>query len=323
MESRVKEYYATDIDTNTTSNQATRSSRNAKLYKQIYGKYDDLDNLPIEDNTNEIDMEKLRELVLNNNSSKEEKEIKEELNILEQRKRRIDEQKIYDINKILEKAKYENNKLKESTTNISKPKTDLLATLKSTELSLEEINKAKAKYQEMLTKEQEETITEELSTTREIKYKKLIENTSEEDTTKEELNNTNSLSFDLFEDLKPTGNTITTKPITSDLLKHTNTNQIKIDTSQIKSDIHSGDTSDIDIIKDMPYTNKTESPKESDFFTNAYQFSEKDFSDNEDDEFFDTPKRGGLFKILLLILAIIVFVGVIIYFVGTYGLGIS
>ena len=309
MESRVKKYYATDTDTKTSLNKTSRSSRNANLYKQLYEGYEDLDNLPIEDNTNEIDMERLRELVLNNNSIKEEKQIKSDLNILEQKKRRIDEQKLYDINKILEKAKYENNKLKEPPSNVKKHKTDLLATLKSTELSLEEINEAKVRYQEMLVKEQkvQEQKEEELSMTRELRYKNLLENVPKE-SIQEEITNTNSLSFDLFQDLKPTGNTITTKPITNDLLNKTNT-------SQIISDIHSGDTSDIDIIKDMPYT------KESDFFTNAYEFSEKDFADVEED-FFDTPKKGGLFKILLLVLAIIVFVGVIIYFIGTYGLGI-
>lgn len=327
IESKVEKNKTTNIDTSTSLNQ-TRSSRNSKLYKQVYGNYDEFDNLPLEDNTNEIDMAKLRELVLSNNSKKEEKEIEKNLNILEQRKRQIDEQKLYDINKILEKAKYENKKLKTPAT--KKPKTDLLMTLKSTELSLDEINEARARYQEKFVKEQEDKLKKEqelelkeetevkeelLSMTRELKYKNLSETITDEnkkENSSTEINNTNSLSFDLFEDLKPTGNTITTKPITSDLINRTNT-------SQIKSDIYSGDTSDIDIIKDMPYKKE----KESDFFTNAYEFSEKDFADNDDEEFFDTPKRGGLFKILLLVLAIFIFVGVIIYFIGTYGLGLS
>ena len=272
-------------------------------------------------------MAKLRELVLNNNIEKDKEALKDNLNILEQRKRRIDEQKLYDINKILEKAKYENNKLKETTSNIKKPKTDLLATLKSTELSLDEINEAKDKYQEILRREENKldeedndlydkdnlsiTKEEELSITREMKYKDLSESIKEETKNEEETKyNTNNLSLDLFEDLKPTGNTIITKPITSDLMN-------KIDTSKIESDIHSGDTRDIDIIKDVSYTKE----KESDFFTNAYEFSKSDFSDEEED-FFDTPKKGGLFKILLLVLAIFIFVGAIIYFIGTYGIGL-
>lgn len=303
---------SSELNTTNNNQNQTRSSRNARLYKQVYGSYDDLENLPLEDNTNEIDMAKLRELVLNNNTEKEKEFLKDNLNILEQKKRRIDEQKLYDINKILENAKYENSKLKQTTASVKKPRTDLLATLKSTELSLEEINEAKAKYHEMLNKEEENSTKEDdLSITREIKYKNLSDSIEDETNGDEEKKyNTNSLSLDLFEDLKPTGNTITTKPITSDFMN-------KIDTSKIESDIHSGDTRDIDIIKNVSYTKE----KESDFFTNAYEFSKKDFADEEDD-FFDTPKRGGLLKILLLILAIIVFVGVIIYFIGTYGIGL-
>lgn len=298
----------------TTNNKnQSRSSRNAKLYKQVYGGYDDLDNLPLEDNTDEIDMNKLRELVLNNSVESKES-LRKNLNILEQEKRRIDEQKIYDINKILEKAKYENSKLKQTTSSIKKPRTDLLATLKSTELSLEEINEAKAKYQEILKEKENEELDknndldneDSLSITREMKYKDLNKDIEKEQNGYEDKEyNTNSLSLDLFEDLKPTGNTIITKPISSDLM------------NKIESDIHSGDTRDIDIIKDVPYAKE----KESDFFTNAYEFSKSDFAEDEDD-FFDTPKRGGLFKIFLLVLAIAVFVGVIIYFVGTYGVGL-
>lgn len=310
MESRVNKYYPSDITTENTS-LSTRSSRNAKLYRELYGKYEDLDNLPIEDNTNEIDMAKLKELVLNNRSVKEEKKIKEDLNILEQRKRRIDEQKLYDINKILEKAKYENNKLKEPTSIMSKPRKDLLATLKSTELLLDEINEAKKYYQEE-TKEIHCNSNEEvLAMTRELKYKNLsIEEQKEESVENDSIINTNSLSLDLFEELKPTGNTITTKPIKSDIVK------VEPIHSKIESDIRSGDTRDIDIIKDSSNVSV------DDFFTSSYEFSKKDFAE-DDEEFFDTPKKSGLFKIFLLVLAIIIFIGVIIYFVGTYGLGIS
>lgn len=314
MESRAKKYYMNDIETKTSPAQTTRSSRNAKLYKQVYGKYEDSDNLPIEDNTNEIDMEKLRELVLNNNSNKEDNQVKENLNILEQKKRQIDEQKLYDINKILEKAKYENNKLKEPVTTTTKSRRELLNTLESTELSLEEINEAKRKYQEQINKNQHNSSKEEeLSMTRELKYKNL--QSEKESIIKKELIDTNSLSLDLFEELKPTGNTIITKPIDSEL----GVNISKKDT--IQNDIHSGDTSDIDIIKNAPPNNNTSNS--SDFFTNAYEFSAKDFANNDDDDFFDTPKKGSLFKVLLLIFAIVIFIGVIIYFVGTYGLGIS
>ena len=317
MEKRIKNGYSSDLLNSSDQTLATRSSRNAKLYKHIYGEYEDLDNLPIEDNTNEIDMAKLRELVLSNNSKIEDEQIKENLNILEQRKRRIDEQKVYDINKILEKAKYENSKLKENNREETNPRRDLLSTLGSAELSLSDIEKARKEYQEQIEKvKREEKLEKELSRTRELKYKSLSQEIEKDTKEDKPLSNTNSLSLDLFEDLKPTGNTIITKPIDSDLdkpLSKTN----KIDTSHIKSDIHSGDTSDIDIIKDGTTTSA------DDFFTNVYEFSKKDFAYNEDEDFFDTPKKGGIFKIILLILAIMAFVWVIIYFVGSYGLGLS
>lgn len=292
MESRVNKYYSNNFDNNSIN--ATRSSRNARLYREVYGKYEDLDNLPIEDNTNEIDMEKLREIVLNNNNTKETEQIKENLNILEQRKRRIDEQKLYDINKILEKAKYENNKLKEPTKINPKPKKDLLTTLGSTELSLEEIEKAKERYQEKILKKNI-NVEDSLSITREIKYKNLTKD--------EEIEEENS--NDLFDDLMGTENTITTKPITSD-----------IDISEVKSDIHSGDTRDIDIIKDP------DNSTASDFFTNVYEFSKKDFQDANDDDFFDEPKKGGCFKIILLLLLVFILSGVVVYFIIKYGQGI-
>ena len=45
--------------------------------------------------------------------------------------------------------------------------------------------------------------------------------------------------------------------------------------NNIPSDIHSGDTRDIDIIKDTPTTSS------DDFFTNVYELTKKDFQDND------------------------------------------
>lgn len=298
--SRIEKYYSTEKNQTSTS-LPTRSSRFSRLYKEVYGKYDNLDNLPIEDNTDEIDMEKLKELVLNNTPKKEQKEYSENLNVLEQKRRKIDDQKIYDINKILEKAKYENHKLKEpDSTPISKVNKKLLSTLESTEISTEEIQKAKENYEP---KQYNIETEEQLSMTRELKYQNLSKKI-EEDPLINQAMPTNDLSLDLFSDLKPTENTITTKPIRENINMPT----------EKKEDIRSKDTSDIDIIKTKPQNNM-----DNDFFTSSYEFSKKDFAD---DDFYDTKKRSGIFKILLLFLAIMIFIGVIIYFISTYGLGV-
>ena len=252
-------------------------------------------------------MAKLKELVLSGQKSKS-NTIKENLNILEQRKRNIDEQKVYDINKILEKAKYENDKLKETTQSIPKVNKQILNTLQSTELSLEELKKASKNYQsyqndekivnlntkeEQQPEEQFKKIENDLSMTRELKYQNLSleENNQEQDS---------DLSLDLFSDLKPTENTIVTKPIKEE------TEQI----NQIK------DNSDIDIIK------PSVAPVNDDFFTSSYEFSKKDFM-QVDDDFSDLNKKGGILKIILLFLMIFIVGGVITYFVITYGIGVS
>ena len=301
METRLNKYCTENIESNDTSF-STRSSRNAKLYRNVYGKYDDLDNLPIEDNTNEIDMASLKELVSKNSVVEVEREISDNLNILEQRKRRIDEQKLYDINKILEKAKYENSKLKEPVVMQNKVQNDLLFTLQGANLSVRDVDEAKKHYEEQNDDHKTSSTEDNLSMTREFKYKNLSLELQENKEENKSAVDVDDLSLDLFAELKSTGNTIITEPVNKNI---------------IKNDIRSGDTSDIDIIKGSP--NATT----NDFFTNSYEFSKKDFAEIEEDDFFDTPKKGGLFKILLLVLAIIVFVGVIIYFIGTYGLGIS
>lgn len=285
----------------------TRSSRNQRLYKEVYGRFDDLDNLPLEDNTDEIDMEKLKELVLMEPSNQA-KNYQQPTNIIEERKRNLDEQKIYDINKILEKAKYENDKLKDAspkqtTAQINK---QILSTLQSTELSLEEIKKASQNYSAQETREEvlqkkEPTIKEtesNLSMTRELKYQNLMQ---------AETNKTADLSLDLFSDLKPTENTIVTKPIQ---------NEEEKSFSKVKPDFQSESSQDIDIIKSTPAV------KDSDFFTSSYEFSKKDFLP-VDDDFSELNQKSSILKIILLFLMIFVVGGVLTYFILTYGIGMS
>lgn len=312
MDSRSNRYYT---ENNIDSIPSTRSSRNKKLYKEVYGKYNDLDNLPLEDNTDEIDMAKLKELVLSERKQKD-NPIKENLNIIEQRKRNIDEQKVYDINKILEKAKYENDKLKETTQSIPKVNKQILNTLQSTELSLEELKKASKSYQnyqnnenivdlnheeEQASQSQSDSLENDLSMTRELKYQNLAQEENQEEPQAD-------LSLDLFSDLKPTGNTIITKPIREEeVTPH------QKETPAITSE---KDNSDIDIIK------PSVAPINDDFFTSSYEFSKKDFM-QVDDDFSDLNQKGSILKIILLFLMIFIVGGVITYFVITYGIGVS
>ena len=309
MDSRSNRYYTENNDDNISS---TRSSRNKKLYKEVYGRYNDLDNLPLEDNTDEIDMAKLKELVLAEKKQKD-SSIKENLNIIEQRKRNIDEQKVYDINKILEKAKYENDKLKETTQSMPRVNKQILNTLQSTELYLEELKKASKSYQNKenivdLNHEEEQpsqqsvnSLENDLSMTRELKY----QNLTQEESKKESEDN---LSLDLFSDLKPTGNTIVTKPIHEEEVNQNQKGKDLVTTEE--------DNSDIDIIK------PSIAPTNDDFFTSSYEFSKKDFM-QVDDDFSDLNQKGGILKIILLFLMIFIVGGVITYFVITYGIGVS
>ena len=257
MESRTEKYKNDIIP--------SRSARNARLYKEVYGKYDELNNLPLEDNTDEIDMNRLQEILHANEPKKENiNEVIERQNIGTIRKRNIDENKLYDINKILEKAKYENNKLKE-TTPLTKIDTKILSTLENREVSLDEINKSRKE------EVKNTTIEDDLSMTRELKFKGLSKEVDSNPLIENVMPNSD-LSLDLFDDLKGTENTITTKPIkeADAFLKPLN-EKPKINPVPEKIDFHSGDTRDIDIIKTEPIK---KDDKTNDFFTSSYEFSD-------------------------------------------------
>lgn len=280
----------------------SRSSRNVKLYKEVYGKYENLDNLPLEDNTDEIDMERLRELIYKSENIDEHRSIRENLDIIDIKKRNINKDRIYDINEMLEKAKYENNKLKTPVSNIKH--NNLLSTLQLEPIETEKITYKECSDISNIVPNGDEKVEDNIYMTREFKFKELNQKISELNSNPllDNVMDDNSLSLDLFEDLKPTGNTIVTKPIVE---------------SKYDGDMHSSDTSDIDIIKQVNET------KEEEFFTNSYSFSDKDFNLKDTDDFFEEEKPfGNVLKIILLLIAIMVFSFVIVYFVLNYGIGV-
>ena len=282
------------VDSN--SSLQSRISRNARLYEEVYDSHGDLENLPLADNTKDIDINKLKELISDMNDKKTDNDIslKYDDSFWENKKRNIDDEKIHDINKLLEKARYENVKLKDSDNDLLKSTRNILSQLDVDDIHDIEENNNYSSY------EDEEVVHDKLEMTRELKYR---DKQKEADSLIDNVMPDNDLAMDLFFDLKPTGDTIVTDPI-----KNTNTISTKeIDTRELS------DTSDIDIIK------KDVSGIDRDFFTSSYEFSDKDFSDDED--LFDDNRGSGIFKIILLIIGVILLVGVIVYFVINFGIG--
>lgn len=298
MESRMDKYYREDENPS-----MQRSSKNAKLYRDVYSDYDNLENLPIPDNTNVIDMPELRKLMRgeeDNNRRIRESKYEESV------KEKVDPDKIYDINKLLEHARSENNKLKDNkhydTSNYK-----ILETFGDKVEPIDYDN------------EEDNEIEKEdiLSQTRELKYqtKKISDNPVIEQIIPEDSKefNTASLSLDILSDLKPTGDTGVTEPA-----KNPDFEKIYEEEIEKKVDVKEEEVeedSDVDIIKeDVSKEEKIE--KDASFYTDLYKFSSKDFEDDDED---DESKGGVIFKIILLFIFICACCFAIFYFITNYG----
>ena len=173
MESRMEKYYIKDMSN------FERTKKNCGLYKDISKEISDLENLPIPDNSNEIDLDGLKKIIYSRDEyrkSKEKETVKEEEPILKK-----EEKRVYDINVLLENAKNEINRNNEVTNN-------------------------KIINHNFLTNMEEEKIPYhddaiELSNMETDKNKKITED---------------SLPLDLLVDLKGNDNTIVTDPIVKD-----------------------------------------------------------------------------------------------------------
>lgn len=304
MESRMDKYYREN------NSEMQRSSKNAKLYREVYQTYNDLENLPIPDNTNEIDIPELRKMVQREKQDlTKTREMK--YHIPEEPPKEKTSNKIHDINKLLEYAKNENNKLKDhnlSTEDTSNYK--LLETLEDRNITKSDISLDNLTD---ITNKINPSEESSLDSTNELKYqtKKISENPSIEqiipNDNKESLN-TASLSLDILSDLKPTGNTGVTEPVKDPMFEPIYNDEIE----NIK------ENEDVDIIKDdIEIDEDNENQKDSSFYTDTYKFTDKDFYD---EDFLDESKNHTILKIILLIIFIALCGAAIFYFVTNYGM---
>ena len=239
MESRMEKYYRDDLST------FERTKKNEKLYKDVSSQISDLDNLPIPDNANEIDVNGLKDIISSRDEYRKAKELgrtfvsnkprmEEEIKIRDK-----NENKIYDINVLLENAKNEINR-SATVSNDKKINVNFLNGLE--DANIPDSDDA-------------------------------IEIASFE-TPKKEHSNTDSLPLDILVDLKGNDNTVVTDPI------------VKDEVTMIEK-IKEGET----------------------FYSGSFNFTKKDFAD-EDDDFLVEKNHTGL-KVFFLIIGLILLAGVI------------
>lgn len=239
-ESRVEKYYYQDLES------YERVKKNQELYKDLSKEISDLDNLPIPDNSNEIDLDGLKKIIYSRDEYRKEKERKEKPQYESLKEEEPNDKRIYDINVLLENAKSELNKNNEIAPD-KKIKTNFLT----------DLEEEKIPYHE-------DAI--------EISNMENEKKSSDED---------DSLPLDLLVDLKGEDNTVVTDPI------------IKDEVTMIKK-IKDGET----------------------FYSGSFNFTKKDFEENdEDDNLFDESSHNGI-KIVFLIFGLLL-IGTAIFFIMT------
>lgn len=243
MESRMEKYYKENPE------YYKRSKRNEALYRDITRDMNDLDNLPIPDNSNEIDIDGLKQII----SSRDEYRKAKDMGRTVTRERVVEEPKedkrrVYDINVLLETAKNEVNK-----NNEVEGKKLINANF------LTDLDDANLPSNDLV---------------------EVSEVTSENEKEKE-VSNTDSLPLDILLDLKGTDNTVVTDPI------------VKDEVTMIEK-IKDGET----------------------FYSGSFNFTKKDFAD-EDDDLFEEKSHTGV-KVFFLIVGLLLLAGVIYLAITKY-----
>lgn len=253
----------------------SRVAKNQSLYNDIsvsdFSKMKPVDNVKvIETTNNRIDLEKIKKYIENNSEEEVQTKnvvVKDDINLVPQ-KNVFEEEKIYDINSVLELAKEK----KESYYEDEKHKK-----LRDTQYDI--LSKIKL-YEEEVSEPTEE-----------------IELNTDEKTLIDLINTVTKKKEDLFEDLKKgSDDEVVTSPINEE-------SNEKIVTDAIK-ELNDQSEENISDAKDLTQTNTEVKNLDKSFFTNSMTFSKEDFEGFDELEK-NVKKNNNLVKLSIIILVLL------------------
>lgn len=273
MESRMKKYYTEEL-----KEDAQRTKKNAPLYRQIYGAYDEFENLKLPVSDNEIDITDIGTSVT---SREEYRKMKEYGSITNKNARIVKEDKMEDVKPNIES----NNRVY----NIN----EMLASVKGNRANMDDkVVSTSANY--LHTLQTDEEIKTDLEKVKEM-YNKISEEFDKEEEMDQKSDvSTGTLSLELLSDLKSDKDT-EVMPGFGDDKSPTGDNN--------KSSSDNGDRGN-----DLDNT----------FYEGGYQFNNDDFNDDNFFDGDMDKKGHYVIKSLLVIILIVLLVGCALYFLNEY-----
>ena len=135
---------------NSNSSTDSRSNRNKKLYEEIYNTMNYTNSVVI-DQSKEIDISKIKEIVDNERKLSEKKEFRPEINFEELKKEKIedDNKKVYNINEVLKEAKEKRDIILDASEKRKNSKYESHASIE------EELHKTREAYDKLIQEETE------------------------------------------------------------------------------------------------------------------------------------------------------------------------
>lgn len=275
MESRMKKYYTEEL-----KEDAQRTKKNAPLYRQIYGAYDEFENLKLPVSDNEIDITDIGTSVT---SREEYRKMKEYGSITNKSAKIVKEDKMEDVKPNIES----NNRVY----NIN----EMLASVKGNRANMDDkVVSTSANY--LHTLQTDEEIKTDLEKVKEM-YNKISEEFDKEEEMDQKSDvSTGTLSLELLSDLKSDKDT-EVMPGFGDDKSPTGDNN--------KSSSDNGDRGN-----DLDNT----------FYEDGYQFNNDDFNDDNFFDGDMDKKGHYVIKSLLVIILIVLLVGCALYFLNEYNI---